>query len=194
MSDPHEEDDEHIFEDPLNDERAMFHIDSGGNQTDSFNGSLVDTVSKGERAVSPVSRWPSIHDVFYGIHDEEDCVDCSSEEMREISESEKAGSMFPILAAFQEHFFGLEEDCDVDDIQANVEKTSTRPKPLRGSSLPIVRLFVAAFLLWQASLLPNADNGIPLVISSRRSMSGTHNATLPFSNDMYGVTTVHDAI
>jgi hypothetical protein len=97
---------------------------------------------------SSTTRWPSIHNVFYGLHDDTEHVECTLEEMQTISFVAAPTGNFSELHGF---FF----DPDDNTIQSQVP--STRRTVLRSSRLSTVQFFAIAFGLWQASLISDGS-------------------------------------
>jgi len=177
-----EEDDEDVFEDPLNEEIDMYEPDIGESPNDTSVISLRNAVVKVDAvgAASPGSKWPSIHDVFYGLHDEDEHIECTSQDMHVFTaRGAETMTMNPFLGTFHEFFFGPEGEFDVDSVPSLTPEISSRHRLFRGTSLSAARVVVVAFVLWQATLVPN-NKGIPVPISKR---PGVRSSALPFAVD-----------
>jgi hypothetical protein len=94
------------------------------------------------------TRWPSIHNVFYGLYDETEHVECTLEEVQTISFVAAPTDNFSELHGF---FF------DPDDDTISSQVPPTRRTVLCSSRLSTVQFFAIAFGLWQASLIPNGS-------------------------------------
>lgn len=101
-----------------------------------------DDASSGHSA----RRWPSIHNVFYGLHDESEHVECTSEEMQAICLPAAPTGLFSKLHGF---FF----DPDDDTVPSQAPAVSARRTIIRRSFVSTVRVFVIAFVSWQLTLV-----------------------------------------
>jgi hypothetical protein len=147
---PNEEYDSDWFEDAIDSE-----FDTDASATGSKSIHSVECVStnallgKEDSCVGrSTPRWPSIHNAFYGLHDEAEHVECTLEEMQTLCFPAAPTGIFSELHGF---FF----DPDDDTIPSQVP--STRRTILRHSRLSTVRFFAISFALWQASLIPNSS-------------------------------------
>lgn len=165
-----DEEDDDVFEDPLNEELDMMQWDMAETQNETLDCALlIDTTQDEEHSLSPISRWPSVHDVFYGCYDEEEHVEYTTDD----------------IATLHEFFFGPDGE-DISAIPLVTPARATPHKHIRGTPVSAVRVLVLAFLVWQASLVvPNNSNEARRVTLSRRSTNiPSPRATFPFAKAM----------
>ena len=154
----YESDNDDASEESLNECFDAFGSDLGEeNQNNDADSALLNAADKDlEHSLSPVSRWPSIHDAFYGLYDEKENVECTSEDMQDLCDTESP-TMSPFLSILQEFFFGSDDHDDVDSISSRVPAISNRRKLIRGTYISTVRVLAFAFLLWQAAFPNNKE-------------------------------------
>ena len=139
-------------------------------------------------------RWPSIHDVFYGLHDESEHVECTSEEIHAISLPATPTGLFSKLHGF---FF----DPDDDTVPSLAPAVSAPRTIIRRSFLSTVRVFVITFISWQVTLVPHG-NEVKWTVLPRKSLTAAdhqpafgHNWKSEFMSEKEypGVDNVHKA-
>lgn len=168
-----QDDESDVFEDPTNEELGDYEFQQETPQE------IVEIATSQERA----DRFPSIHDVFYGVHDDEEFQECSFEEMEAIHPSNP--KMNPLLAILHDFFFRDACDTDVDDCtisMEDMEQVKVSPGTLTTSFLSVSALIVMALVF--LCMLPLAANdisrtGVPI---PKRALAPTN--TNPFTNEL----------
>lgn len=142
---------------------------------------LIDDKACNEYAVS---RWPSIHDVFFGLHDEAEHVPCTIDDMQNLPEFETR-RMNSLLLRLHEFFFGPDDGEDEEDTSSKAPLAMTRGTIPRRPFISAVRVFVIMFVLWQATLSGNMVDWttIPTRAALTPAINGESLAAGAFGND-----------